>query len=235
MQAIPPQEITLGQFTLVFISWGLLAVGALIWPEFTEALDLNRTRATIWATSILLIPALALYPFRSASQRTANLAHLFWTFAYLMFLLHAYWAIFVIFDGVRDTFAQMGILIAGMNFLLLGLVGPRGGAAVDRAERVAPHASFPASDARVHVPRLRTDANRAARRPGARARLRLCRCCGAGLGGALLGARPAQLRAAAGASVNRAPRAVRAWEPPTFEATGGCHEGFHDLDPRRLR
>jgi hypothetical protein len=101
MKAIPPQEITLGQFTLVFISWGLLAVGALIWPEFTEALD----------------------PFRSASQCTANLAHLFWTFAYLMFLLHAYWAIFVIFDGVRDTFAQMGIIIAGMNFLLLGWWG----------------------------------------------------------------------------------------------------------------
>jgi hypothetical protein len=123
MKAIPPQEITLGQFTLVFISWGLLAVGALIWPEFTEALDLNRTRATIWVTSILLIPAVALYPFRSASQCTANLAHLFWTFAYLMFLLHAYWAIFVIFDGVRDTFAQMGIIIAGMNFLLLGWWG----------------------------------------------------------------------------------------------------------------
>lgn len=123
MKAIPPQEITLGQFTLVFVSWDLLAVGALMWPELTQSLDLNRTKATIWATSILLIPALTLYPFRSASTRIANLAHLYWTFAYLMFLLHAYWAIFVIFHGVRDTFAQMGIPIAGMNFLLLGWWG----------------------------------------------------------------------------------------------------------------
>jgi hypothetical protein len=123
MKAIPPQEITLGQFTPVFVSWGLLAVGALMWPELTQSLDLNRTKATIWATSILLIPALTLYPFRSVSRRTANLAHLYWTVAYLMFLLHAYWAIFVTFHGVRDTFAQMGIAIAGMNFLLLGWWG----------------------------------------------------------------------------------------------------------------
>ena len=119
MKAIPPQEVTLGQFTAAFVSWGLLAVFALLWPEVTQSLDLNRTKATIWATTILLIPALMLFPFRSASTRTANLAHLYWTFAYLMFLLHAYWAIFVIFHGIKDTFVQMGIPIAGVNFLLL--------------------------------------------------------------------------------------------------------------------
>jgi hypothetical protein len=119
MKAIPPQKVTLGQFTAAFVSWGLLAVIALLGPELTQSLDLNRTKATIWATTILLIPALVLFPFRSASTRTANLAHLYWTFAYLMFLLHAYWAIFVIFRGISDTFVQMGIPIAGMNFLLL--------------------------------------------------------------------------------------------------------------------
>jgi hypothetical protein len=123
MKAIPPQGITLGQFTLVFVSWGLLAVGALVWPELTQSLDLNRTKATIWTTTILLIPALTLYPFRSVSTRTANLAHLFWTFAYFMFLLHAWWAVFVVFHGVKDTFVQMGNLIAGTNFLLLGWWG----------------------------------------------------------------------------------------------------------------
>jgi hypothetical protein len=119
MKASPPADITLPQFTAAFVAFGLLAVLALLWPEFTQALDLNRTKATIWATTLLLIPALVLYPFHTLSARIANLAHLFWTFAYLMFLLHAYWAVFVIFDGVADTFRQMGPLIASVNFLLL--------------------------------------------------------------------------------------------------------------------
>ena len=119
MKASPPADITLPQFTAAFVAFGALAVLALLWPELTQALDLNRTKATIWATTLLLIPALVLYPFHTLSARIANLAHLFWTFAYLMFLLHAYWAVFVIFDGVADTFRQMGPLIASVNFLLL--------------------------------------------------------------------------------------------------------------------
>ena len=119
MKASPPADITLPQFTAAFVAFGLLAVLALLWPELTQALDLNRTKATIWATTLLLIPALVLYPFHTLSARIANLAHLLWTFAYLMFLLHAYWAVFVIFDGVADTFRQMGPLIASVNFLLL--------------------------------------------------------------------------------------------------------------------
>ena len=51
----------------------------------------------------------------------ANLAHLFWLFAWLAFLVHAYWAVFIIFDGVADTFRQRGTFIAGVNFFLVGL------------------------------------------------------------------------------------------------------------------
>jgi hypothetical protein len=119
MKPTPPDAVTLPQFTLVFVPFGILVVAALMWPETTQALDLDRTKASIWATTLLLMPALVLYPFETASQRVANLAHLFWTFAYLMFLIHAYWAVFVIFHGVKDTFRQMGPLIAGVNFLLV--------------------------------------------------------------------------------------------------------------------
>jgi hypothetical protein len=119
MKAFPPTGITLGQFTAAFVPFSLALSIALLWPETTLALDLNRTKATIWAASILLIPALSLYPFEALSTRVSNLAHLFWTFSYLIFLVHAYWAVFVIFDGVADTFKQMGTKIAGMNFLLL--------------------------------------------------------------------------------------------------------------------
>jgi hypothetical protein len=119
MKTLPPAGITLPQFTAASVPFGIFAVSTLLWPETTQALDLERTKATIWATSILLIPALVLYPFRTLSARIANFAYLCWTFAYLLFLLHAYWAVFVIFDGIADTFKQMGAAIAGVNFLLV--------------------------------------------------------------------------------------------------------------------
>jgi len=121
MRATPPNDITLPQFSAAFIPFGLLAIAALLYPEMLQnvALDLGRTKATILVTSVMLIPALVLYPFREVSQRVANSAHLYWSFAYLLFLLHAYWAVFVIFSGVANTFKQMGTVIASVNFLLL--------------------------------------------------------------------------------------------------------------------
>jgi hypothetical protein len=113
-----PQGITLAEFSSAFVVFGVLLVAALIWPEGTGALNLNRTKATIWATAVLLNVALIVYPFRSVSPALNNLAALFWTFAGLAFLTHAYWAVFIIFDGVIDTFRQMGLVIAGINFLL---------------------------------------------------------------------------------------------------------------------
>jgi hypothetical protein len=119
MKAVPPAGITLVQFTAAFVPFGVLAIFALLYPETTQALVLDRTKATIWATTIMLIPALILYPFRTASVQVANLAHLYWTFAFLLFLLHVYWAVFVIFDGIADTFRKMGPVIASVNFLLV--------------------------------------------------------------------------------------------------------------------
>jgi hypothetical protein len=112
-------DITLAQFTAAFLAFGLLAIFALLSPEAGQVLALGRTKATIAVTSVMLIPFFVLYPYRGLSARVANLAHLSWTFAYFLFLLHAYWAVFLVFNGVADTFRQMGFLIAGVNFLLV--------------------------------------------------------------------------------------------------------------------
>jgi hypothetical protein len=119
MRATPPADVSLPQFTAVFVTFGALAMFALLQPELTQNLTIGRTKATIWVTSIMLIPALVLYPFRTLSGRVANVSHLCWTFAYLLFLLHAYWAVFVIFDGVVDTVRQMGLLISSVNYVLV--------------------------------------------------------------------------------------------------------------------
>jgi hypothetical protein len=121
MDPARPVGITLGQFTLAFVSFAAVLVWALLQPELGPALDLGRTKLTIWATTFLLTPALVLYLFCSADQRVANLAHLFWLFAWLAFLVHAYLAVFVIFDGVADTFQKMGIPISTVNFSLIGI------------------------------------------------------------------------------------------------------------------
>jgi hypothetical protein len=113
-----PRAVTLVQFSAAFIPFGALLAAALVWPETTDDLDLNRTIAAIWATTVLLDIALVIYPFRSVSQGVNNLASLFWTFAWILFLVHAYWAIFVIYHGVADTWNEMGPLIAGTNFFL---------------------------------------------------------------------------------------------------------------------
>jgi hypothetical protein len=114
-----PASITLGQFLAVFILFGLGVVFMILWPEATDALSLNRTKAAIWVTTILLAPAFALHPFGAASQATANYAALFWTAANLVFLVHAYWAVFIIFGGIAHTFKEQGKVLAGINFLLV--------------------------------------------------------------------------------------------------------------------
>ena len=116
-----PTSLTLAQITLVNVATGVLIIWTMIAPELGGSLEMGRTKLTIWATTFLLIPAIGLWLFRTADQPVANLAYLFWTGAWVLFVLHAYWAIFIIFDGIADTFVQQGTLIAGGNFLLLGV------------------------------------------------------------------------------------------------------------------
>jgi len=70
-------------------------------PDVPEArrLDLHRTFFTAWAALLLVTPALCLFPFRRSSAKAAGYWLAFWTASYLAFLIHLYWAIFVIFGG----------------------------------------------------------------------------------------------------------------------------------------
>jgi len=57
-----------------------------------------RILFTIWVTVLLLIPAFAFYIMRRPSV-TSNYWLLFWTFSYLAYLCHFYWAVFGLFEG----------------------------------------------------------------------------------------------------------------------------------------
>ncbi|VTR95804.1 unnamed protein product [Gemmata massiliana] len=118
-----PEHVTLIPFAAAFVPFAVLVSAALVVPEFGRELDLGRTRLTIWATTILLLPAVVLYPFRSVGRTTANLAHLYWTVALAAYLFHVWWAVAVVFDGITETVRGQGTLIAGVNFFLTGVWG----------------------------------------------------------------------------------------------------------------
>jgi hypothetical protein len=101
---------------------GLLLAWALLQPEMgTGDLGTGRTRLMMWAVTLLLLPALGLYLFRSAGQVIANLSHLFWTAALLLFLVHTYLGAFIFYHGLADTFSGQGIPLASANFTLLAI------------------------------------------------------------------------------------------------------------------
>jgi len=113
------RQITLGQVTATFVPFGLLLVAALIGAEIALDLPFQRMIYSIWATMALMIPALCLYILPSRTQTSKNLWLLFWTFAYLAYLVHFYYAVMVHYHAsVTEVFAQQGVKIAGSNFLV---------------------------------------------------------------------------------------------------------------------
>ncbi|MDP1895935.1 MAG: hypothetical protein Q8K34_11805 [Hydrogenophaga sp.] len=61
--------------------------------------DLHTTFFTIWAALILVVPALCLLPFRHRSAKAADYWLAFWTVSLLVFLVHFYWAVVVVFGN----------------------------------------------------------------------------------------------------------------------------------------
>jgi hypothetical protein len=106
------------EFAKVYTVFALLVAAAILFAERAPALNLYRTIYTIWATTVLLTPALCLYLLRQISPTAYSYWLLFWTFSYLAYLVHFVWAVFIIFGGFRETFTGQGAIIAGTNFLL---------------------------------------------------------------------------------------------------------------------
>ena len=139
---------SLQEWTLSFVPFGLLLVAALLLPELvtpggsapnlsllnevvgvddpasrpvpvgTPGLALYRAILTIWVSTLLLIPALCLYTLPSSGSCQANLARLFWTFSYLAYMVHFWYAGFVIFGGIAGILENMRPPIAITNLVL---------------------------------------------------------------------------------------------------------------------
>ncbi len=112
------RNFTLGQFTATFVPFGLALAAAMFGAESAFDLPNQRMLTSVWAAQALLIPALFLYcaPYRAQVHR--NLWVLFWTFSFLAYLVHFYYAVVVHYHAsIPEVWHQQGWKIAGSNFL----------------------------------------------------------------------------------------------------------------------
>lgn len=112
------RNFTLGQITATFVPFGLALTAAMMAAETALNLPDQRMIYSIWVAQALLIPALYLYFQPDRSQRCQNLWLLFWTFAYLAYAVHFYYAVIIHYHAsLHEVWTQQGAKIAGSNFL----------------------------------------------------------------------------------------------------------------------
>jgi hypothetical protein len=111
-------QITLTDFTLSFVPFGLLLGAALLAAEATMDLGFYRTVYTIWATAALVAPALCAFVLPGNSQRKQNIWILFWTFSFIVYLVHMGYAIFSVYHGsMKEFLAGQGVFAAINNVI----------------------------------------------------------------------------------------------------------------------
>lgn len=115
-----PERPSWLQFFAAVTPFALLLITGLSNPRLGPGLHFSEVRATIWATTIILLLALVLAPYSGWSRIIANLSDLYWTCGLLMFLIHLYFGVFTIFDGFAGTVERVGALAVGFNCFLIG-------------------------------------------------------------------------------------------------------------------
>jgi hypothetical protein len=112
------REISAAQLAVTALPTGVFLAAALIEPAWTSDPNMRRIINTIWLATILLIPALCLYALPRADDQRRVYAILFYTCAYITYMAHFYYAVFVHFGGIQGTFEGMRKPIATTNFIL---------------------------------------------------------------------------------------------------------------------
>ncbi len=99
---------------------GVLLAAAVAEPAWTSDPTLHRMINTIWLATVLLIPALCLYALPQANDARRRYALVFYTCAYIAYLAHFYYGVFVHFGGIQGTVEGLRRPIATLTFILTG-------------------------------------------------------------------------------------------------------------------
>ncbi len=101
-----------------FLVFALLLAASLLGGLATEDVEFGRTRHTLWATLVLLMPAAALYILGRPAWRS------WWGWSYAAYLGHFWYGFVEGFGGdVGAVYDQQGGLVATTNFVLTALWG----------------------------------------------------------------------------------------------------------------
>jgi hypothetical protein len=109
------RAFSLGAWTASFVPFALLISAALLAAEVAPELDHARMTYAIWATVALAIPPLVL---QFGARRDGEYARLSWTFAYLAYVLHFYyafgvqyhWSLTLLYEGQGPAIATANLL-----------------------------------------------------------------------------------------------------------------------------
>jgi hypothetical protein len=110
-------QISLHAFTATFVPFASLLCAALLAAETTDSLDHHRLVYTIWVALVLAGPTLAMFSLPQHRDRDYN--RLLWSFAYLAYLVHFYyafgrqyhWSLTELYEGQRSLIATSNLLL----------------------------------------------------------------------------------------------------------------------------
>lgn len=119
--------VGLGVFALAFTPFALGSSYALLAAELSKDLELARTLNAMTATMLLTLPALFLYAMGADNGPARNLWRLFWSFAFLAYLVHLGYALawmsklYTLVEGVGlwgAVLDRYGLAIAAANLII---------------------------------------------------------------------------------------------------------------------
>lgn len=109
---------TLVEFTVAFVPFAILLGAALVAAEQTVDAGFYRTVYTIWVTAALVIPALCAFVLPNGTPHRRAIWLLFWTFAFLAYIVHLCYAVFSVYHGSFAEFlAGQGVFPAVNNVI----------------------------------------------------------------------------------------------------------------------
>jgi len=116
------RDITLGEFASTFVPFVVLLVAAMWAAEATLELTRFRLIYSVWVSLAFAIPALYLFVRSDRSPRATAYWVLCWTFSFLAYLVHFYFAVFRVYHGsLAAMYWKQGPLIATSNLVVTAL------------------------------------------------------------------------------------------------------------------
>jgi hypothetical protein len=113
---------TLDQLTFAFVPFSLMLAASILSAVTQPAVAYARTQFLIWTALVLATPALAEYVLAFGRRPLSNYWRLFWSFAWITYLVHFQYGFGSLFHGqLRAVLVSQGAVVAVSNFLATGL------------------------------------------------------------------------------------------------------------------